>query len=256
MLSQPPDVGLVACQTCAVDAALLAGSDADGLTILHVADTVRLRVFQCDEADDEIASCLRTEGLVLRGDVLEEGIIVEANLVASLLECDAKHLLALDGVGGVRRINLDDIIRSFTLGFQNLDGLGCIVGGDDAVADFAFDDKCSSGVAGVAQCDEVTIARHAVGSTSTSIGTSDGALIKSWDVVDKVDFLQCVAQRQTYGGTSRRYVLERCCRRETCGLAQLFHELPGVQRVEEIDVARTSVNHFDGQFALTVHEDA
>ena len=38
MLAEPPDVGLVACQASTMDAALLACSDTDGLTVLHVAD--------------------------------------------------------------------------------------------------------------------------------------------------------------------------------------------------------------------------
>ena len=40
MLAQPPDVGLVACQTSTVDAALLTSTDADGLSILNVANRV------------------------------------------------------------------------------------------------------------------------------------------------------------------------------------------------------------------------
>ena len=46
VLAEPPDVGLAACQTCAVDAALLTGSDADGLSVLHIANAVGLCVFQ------------------------------------------------------------------------------------------------------------------------------------------------------------------------------------------------------------------
>ena len=51
VLAEPPDVGLVACETGAVDAALLTGADADGLAVLDVADGVALGVFECDEGD-------------------------------------------------------------------------------------------------------------------------------------------------------------------------------------------------------------
>ena len=51
MLTQIPDVRLVARKTRAVDAALLAGADADGLSVLRIADGVRLRVFQRDEGE-------------------------------------------------------------------------------------------------------------------------------------------------------------------------------------------------------------
>ena len=72
MLAQPPDVGLVAGQTGAVDTALLAGTDTDGLTVLHVAHTVALGVLQGNEGDYQVAACLIGEGLVLCGDILEE----------------------------------------------------------------------------------------------------------------------------------------------------------------------------------------
>ena len=36
VLAKPPDVSLVTCETCAVDAALLSGTDADGLAVLYV----------------------------------------------------------------------------------------------------------------------------------------------------------------------------------------------------------------------------
>ena len=38
VLAQPPNVGLVACQAGTVDAALLSGTDTDGLTVLDVAN--------------------------------------------------------------------------------------------------------------------------------------------------------------------------------------------------------------------------
>ena len=37
VLAQPPDVGLVTCQACTVDTALLTSTDTDGLTVLDVA---------------------------------------------------------------------------------------------------------------------------------------------------------------------------------------------------------------------------
>ena len=47
-LAQPPNVSLVACKSGAVYAALLSCSDADGLSVLHVANRVALCVFECD----------------------------------------------------------------------------------------------------------------------------------------------------------------------------------------------------------------
>ena len=48
ILAQPPDISLAACQTSAVYAGLLAGADADSLTVFYIANGVGLSVFQND----------------------------------------------------------------------------------------------------------------------------------------------------------------------------------------------------------------
>ena len=149
MLAQPPYIGFVASQTGAMDTALLTGTDADGLTVLHVADGVRLCVFQRDEGDDQVALGLRGKGLVLCGDVLEEGIVVELDLVAALFEGDAEDLLALDGLRHVVRVNLDHIISSLAFVLQDLDGLGGIVGGNHTVRNLALQNLGGHSVAGI-----------------------------------------------------------------------------------------------------------
>ena len=50
MLTQIPDVCLIACQSGAVDSGLLTCADTDGLTVFDVADRVGLGVFQCNQA--------------------------------------------------------------------------------------------------------------------------------------------------------------------------------------------------------------
>ena len=45
VLAQPPDVGLLTGQTCAMYAALLASTNAYGLSVLDIADAVALRIF-------------------------------------------------------------------------------------------------------------------------------------------------------------------------------------------------------------------
>ena len=60
MLAEPPDVGFVAGEARAMDAALLAGADADGLAVLHIAHAVALRVFQRDKGYDEVAAGIVT----------------------------------------------------------------------------------------------------------------------------------------------------------------------------------------------------
>ena len=245
VLPQPPRVGFVACQAGAMDAALLAGSDADGLPVLDVADGVGLGVFQRDEGDGQVAAGFSGEGLVARGDVGEEGGVVEAYLVAALLEGDAEHLLALDGCRAIDGVDADDVVGAFPLLAQDLEGLFREVGCDHAVADLTFQDGGGHGIAGVGEGHEVAVGAHAVGSAGTDIGAGDGRQLLL-DVVDEIDFPECVAQGESHGGASGRHVLERGGGGQAGGLFQLAHQLPAVEGVEQVDVAGSAVQDFDG----------
>ena len=254
MLAEPPDVSLRAGQACAVDAALLPGADADGLPVLHVAYAVALRVLQGDEGYHQVAQGFLRELLVLGWDVLEQGGVGEAYLVASLLEGDAEALFVLDGRGAVLGVHLNDVISTLAFLAKNLQGLVGVAGSDDAVAHLALDDEGGGQVARVAQGDEVTVGTHAVGAAGTGVGTGDGGEGHG-DVIHEVDAAERLAEGQTHGCSGGRYVLERRGGGQTGGGLQFGHELPAVQCVEEIDVARASVQDGNGQFAL-FHVDA
>ena len=120
VLTEPPLVGFLSGEARAVDAALLSGTDADGLSVGGVADAVRLGILQGDECDDEVAACLRRERLVLRGDVVEGLGVVEAYLVASLLEGDAEDLLVLQRCGAIVGVDADDVVGALALLAEHL----------------------------------------------------------------------------------------------------------------------------------------
>ena len=112
MLAQPPDVGLLTSQTCTVDTALLTGTDTDSLSVLHIAHRVTLCVLQSYQGNDQVAFSLSRERLVLSGDVIKQCGVVKLNLVASLFEADAKHLLGLYRSGLIGRVYLNDVVGS------------------------------------------------------------------------------------------------------------------------------------------------
>ena len=150
-------------------AALLSCSDAYGLSVLDIAYGVALSILKGYKGDDEVALGLVGECLVLCGDVLEECGVVESYLVASLLEGDAEHLLALYGRGGIVRVNLYYVVCSFALVLEYLQCLISISRCYHSVADLPLDKSGGGSVANVAQCNEVAIRAHAVGTSGTGV---------------------------------------------------------------------------------------
>ena len=83
-VAQLPVVGLLTGQTGAVDAALLAGTHADGLTIIGVAHAVGLGVLQGDEGNNESRFCSSVTSLF---SVTQLFSMVSALMTSSLRPC-------------------------------------------------------------------------------------------------------------------------------------------------------------------------
>ena len=60
--------------------------------------------------------------------------------------------------GNIVRVYLDDVVSAFAFLAQDLECFFRVVRSNHSVADFAFDEGGGSGIASVAQCDEVTVA--------------------------------------------------------------------------------------------------
>ena len=254
-LAQPPLISLRTSQTGTVDTALLTGTDTDSLTILYVAYRVTLSILQGDERDNQIALSLRSESLVLGRNILEESRIIKLHLVASLFEGNTEHLLALDRSWHIVRINLDNAVGTLALLLQNLDSLRSVAWSNDTIAYLTLDEEGCSLVAYIAQRNKVAIRAHAVSATRTSIGTSQWRELKL-DIINEVNLLQCVAQRQADSCTGRRNVFETSGSRHSCSSLEFLDQLPGIEGIQEVDVARTAVDHFDRKLPSVIHIDA
>ena len=90
-------------------------ADADGLSLLHIADGIGLGVFQSDQGDLHIDQGGFWNVLILCYDMGEQ-ILVDVQLVSPLFKSNAIHLLAFDGGGLIGGIDPDDIIISLFLG--------------------------------------------------------------------------------------------------------------------------------------------
>ena len=100
MLSQVPNVRLGACEPRAVYARLLSRTDADRLSSGGKAHGVRLRIFKGYKRDYEVAH-RRLGQVLVRGNDIVEQLPVDSEVVPSLLEGHAEHVLRLDRLGNV-----------------------------------------------------------------------------------------------------------------------------------------------------------
>ena len=251
MLAQIPDIGLVASKTRAVDTALLARADADGLSVLRVADGVRLRVFESDQRDDQVALGVLRQILLLRNDVFQQ-LLVDFQLVAALLKGHAEHILVLHRSRTVIGIDLHHVVGTLTLRLENLQGFVRIAGGNDAVRNLAREKGSRLLVTHVGESNPVAVGGHTVRAAGTGVSRRDR---RKLEIVDEINLLERVAHRHGHSRARRADVLEGRGSRKAGGFLQLTHELPTVERVEKVDIAGTAVEHLDRQFSAVLHEN-
>lgn len=239
MEAHPPVVGLVAGEAGAVDAGLLAGAEADDLPVEGVADGIGLGVFEGDGGDGEVAEGGVGQGAGVFGDDDGgEGVFRgDLDVVAVLLEVDAVDGAGFDGCGVVGVVDLEDEVFAAFLLREDVEGLGGVGGCDDAVGDFARDDLGGDGVDLVGEGDHVAEAGHTVCAAGAGVGLCEAGVLESFNVVDHVHFAFLLVQRDPDGCPGGGDVLEACRRGEVESLAELFHQRPCVQRIEQVDEA-------------------
>ena len=253
-VAQLPVVGLLACQTGAVDAALLACAHADGLAVVGVAHAVGLSILQGDECNDQITLLLFGHVLVLGDPVVQHGVGVDDQLVAALLKGDAVHLLVLDGSGLVGRVDGDHVVVALFLAGQDSQCLRLVARGDDAVGHLVLDQPCGGHIADVRKGDPVAKGGHAVRTACTGIGICQRRQLHIRGNV--VHFAFHIGQGQPQRCACRGNVLEGSCCGQTTGSFQLLDQLDGVERVQKIDVAGLAVQHSDRQVRAIFHINA
>ena len=77
----------------------------------------------------------------------------------------------------------------------------------------------------------------------------------SGHIAADVYFLQCGIQGYTECCAGRTDVLERGCRGHFKGLVQFMNQLPGVECVQQVDVARPSIEHRERQGGVSRREN-
>ena len=253
-LSEEPGIRLGACQTGAVDAALLTRADADRLTVYRVANRIRLGIFKGNQGNDQITHRALGQLLVLGDNILEQ-CAVDLKVVATLLKGDAVDLLMLDRIGNIIGVDLYDIVVAFSLGFEDLERLGLIAGGDDAVTYLALDHLRGGNVTDVAQRDPVAEGAHTVGTACARVSAGERRIIQTLDIIDKASLFELIGKRYADSRRGGADVLERGDSGQSERLLELLDELPGIERIEKIDIAGSAAQDLDRQLGAVVHKD-
>lgn len=167
--------------------------------------------------------------------------------VSPLLEGDSEHLARLVLRRLPRRIDLQHAIGAIALAAQDIQSLGLVAGRDDAVGDLALEELGGGHVDHVGEGRPVAERAKPVGPSRAGVG---GGQRRELQVVDEGRALDRLAHGHRNGGARRAHVLERRGRGELKRPSKLAHQLPGVARVQEVDVAGRARQHANGQGPL------
>ena len=247
-----PVVRLITRKPCTMDSRLLSSTDADCLTILGIRNRVRLRVFQRDQRDREIQPLLRGKLLLLR-DNIRKRLIRHLVIIPLLLEGHTENLLVFKLGRTVGRIDFDDIVIPLLLALQKLQSRIRVPWCNDSIRHFAVDDLCGRLVAHIRQRDEIAIGAHTVDAAGTGISTGERGIIEAFDVIDKASLLKLLGKLPADRRAGRRNMLEGSCRHLAGRLLDILDELPAVERIQEIDVAGTSVQNLNRELGTILH---
>ena len=208
-----------------MDAGLLARADADGLSVLHIADGIGLGILQGDQGDLHVDERRLRNVLFIRYHVGKQ-LFIHAQLVSPLLEGDAVHLLSLDFSRTVIRIDLDHIVVPLFLLFQNFQRLRRVAGSDHTIGNLSLDEFCRVHIADVGQGNKISEGGHPVRAARPRIGAGQGRKLSQ--IIHPIDLCQRLRQRKPHRSACRGNVLEGGRRRKSRGFLQFLHQLPAV----------------------------
>jgi len=249
--AHPPVVSLVAGKSGAVNSGLLSSTETNNLSVVGVANRVALSVLKSDGSDGKITgSALGERSSVLRGDDGAEVLGSDLNIVAVLLEVDTVNGTGLGSRGVVLGVDLEDEVSATLLLLEDLKSGILVTRGNDTVRDLLGNDASGRNIDDVAKSNHVTEAAHAIGTTGASVGLGKARLVNALNIVDKVDLLLLLSERETNGSTSRRNVLETGSGGLAESLLKLLNKRPGVQGIEEVDVTGRAAKGLEGEVAL------
>ena len=233
-----------------MNSGLLTGTQANYLASSSVADRVALSILGDNGGDGEIALGVLGESAILGSDDGGEGLGRDLNIVATLGESDTEDGAGLALAGLELRVNLEHEVTTTLLLLENLNGGGLKAGRDNTIRNLLANDGSGRDIDNVAESNHVTEAAHAIGTTGAGIGLGKGRGLDTGDIIDHVDLALIGSQLKANGSTGGRDVLEAGGGRLAESLLELLDEGPGVEGIEEVDVAGGTVDNGEGKLAL------
>lgn len=251
METHPPVVSLVASKTSAVDAALLASTETNDLTVKSVADRVGLSVLESNGSNGKVTKSRFGKAAILGGDDGAEGGRRDFGIVAVLRQVDAVDGASLHRRRLKLRVHLENKVLAALLLLENLKSFRLVAGGNDTVRNLPGNDFSSRDVDLIRESDHVAKAGHAVGTTSPGVSLSEAGLLDSLNVIDHVHLPLGLRKRNADGGTSRRDVLEGGSSGEVQSVPKFLYQRPGVQGIKKVDIARSTAEDLERKVAIT-----
>ena len=233
---------------------LLTRANTDSLTVNREAHRVRLCIFKGYKRYYKVALC-RIGHILILGNYVREKRLVYLEVISSLLEGDTVNLLMLDGVGGVIRVDFNDVVASLSLALQDFKSLGLVAGSDNSVRNLPCNHFCGGNVADVGKRYPVAKGAHSVSTSCSCVSAGEGGLVKSLDVVNEASALQLIREGHAYRRRGGGNVLKRgnCGKSER--LLELLDKLPGVEGVKEVNKSGTSVEYLYRKLRAVVHKN-
>ena len=234
---------------------LLAGSDADCLAVFYKAYGVGLCIFQNDQRNFKITFCLFCKSFVFGYDVWDQ-FIIDCKFLTSLLKSHTKYLFVFQRRRYIVRVDLDHIVISFFLLFQNFQCFFCISRCDYTIRNFSLDQHCCILITDIRKRNKITERGHSVRTSCSCICTCKRRKLFPVHIIYPVDLCKCLCKRKSYRSTSRRNMFERSSRRKSCGFFKITYKLPAVKCIKKINISRFSGQNFDRKIFSLFHVDS
>jgi hypothetical protein len=170
--------------------------------------------------------------------------------VAALFEGDAEDLARLELGRLEGRVHPKDGVAAAPLGPEQIQRHRLVAGRDHPVGHFAPQEPRRRQVDNVAEGDPIAVGAHAVGAARAGVRRRQGRQLPR---SGEVRLPQRATQRQAHGGAGGRDVLEGSRRRQAERQPQLAHQLPRVQRIQQVDIPGRAVQHLEWQPPVGVH---